>query len=59
MQLDKILILQNKIDLIFYKEDSAQKNYKQIKEFIKGTKAEHSPIIPISAQFRHNIDAVL
>lgn len=59
MQLDKIIILQNKIDLIFEKQDSAKKNYQQIKNFIVGTKAEHSPIVPISAQYNYNIDFVL
>jgi translation initiation factor 2 subunit 3 len=59
MQLDKIIILQNKVDLIFDKQDSAKKNYNQIKNFIVGTKAEHSPIVPISAQYNYNIDFVL
>lgn len=59
MQLDRIIILQNKIDLIFDKEGNAEKNYEEIKTFIKGTKAEKSPIVPISAQFRHNIEVVL
>ena len=59
MQLKRIIILQNKVDLIFDKPNSAQTNYQQIKNFIKGTNAENSPIVPISAQFRHNIDAVL
>lgn len=59
MQLDRIIILQNKIDLIFEKKEAAETNYKEIKEFINGTKAEKSPIVPISAQFRHNIDVVL
>lgn len=49
MNLDKIIILQNKIDLIFNKEDGPEKNYRQIKTFIKGTNAEKSPIVPISA----------
>lgn len=59
MQLDKIIILQNKIDLIFEKQDTAKKNYNQIKNFIVGTKAENSPIVPISAQYNYNIDYVL
>lgn len=59
MQLNHIVILQNKIDLIFSNDGAAEKNYKQIKEFIKGTQAEKSPIIPISAQFKYNIDVVL
>ena len=59
MKLDRIIILQNKIDLIFNTKGEAEKNYGEIKTFIQGTKAENSPIIPISAQFRHNIDVVL
>lgn len=59
MNLDKIIILQNKIDLIFYKKQNAEENYNQIKTFIQGTNAEKAPIIPISAQFRYNIDFVL
>lgn len=51
--------MQNKIDLIFFQEGKAKENYNQIKNFIKGTNAENSPIIPISAQFRYNIDFVL
>ena len=59
MQLNKILILQNKVDLIFDKSDAAKINFTQIKEFTKGTCAQDSPVIPVSAQFRHNIDYVL
>jgi translation initiation factor 2 subunit 3 len=53
----QIIIVQNKIDLVT-KED-ALKNYKQIKEFIKGTIAENAPIIPISAQHNVNIDILI
>lgn len=51
-----IIIIQNKIDLVS-KED-ALKNYKQIKDFVKGTIAENAPIIPISAVHNVNIDKV-
>jgi len=57
MRLKNIIILQNKIDLV--KESVAAEQYKQIVRFIKGTIAEGSPIIPISAQLRYNIDALL
>jgi len=57
MRLKNIIILQNKIDLV--KESSAVEQYKQIVRFIKGTIAEGSPIIPISAQLKYNIDALL
>lgn len=59
MNLDRIIILQNKIDLIYHHEGAAMNNYNQIKEFIKGTRVEKSPIVPISAQFKYNIDVVL
>jgi len=52
-----IIIVQNKIDLV--SKEQAQKSYKEIKEFVKGTLAENSPIIPISAQQRVNIDKLL
>ena len=51
-----IIIVQNKIDLVDKKQ--ALKNYKEIKEFVKGTIAENSPIIPISAQQDVNIEKI-
>ena len=57
MDLEHIIIIQNKIDLI--KEEAAKENYDQIKAFVKGTKASKSPIIPISAQYKYNIEAVI
>lgn len=56
MHLEHIIILQNKIDLI--KESAARENYEQILKFTKGTVAQHSPIIPLSAQLRYNTDVV-
>ncbi|HKZ45650.1 MAG TPA: translation initiation factor IF-2 subunit gamma, partial [archaeon] len=50
-------IVQTKIDLVG-REDAA-KNYKEIKEFVKGTILENSPIIPVSAQQGVNIDSVI
>jgi len=52
-----IIIVQNKIDLVDKKQ--AIENYKKIKEFVKGTIAENSPIIPVSAQQEINIEKVL
>jgi len=57
MKLDKVVILQNKVDLM--REDAAQRHYQSIRTFIRGTVAAKSPIIPISAQLKFNIDAVL
>ncbi len=52
-----IVIVQNKIDLVTKEE--ALKNYKEIKEFIKGSIAENSEIIPISAQHNVNINEIV
>ena len=52
-----IIIVQNKIDLV--SKEKAFENYKKIKEFVKNTIAENSPIIPVSAQQNVNIDKIL
>ncbi len=52
----KIIIIQNKIDLIT--KEQAEQNYKEIKEFVRGTIAEDAPIIPVSAQQNVNINKV-
>ncbi len=54
---DKIVIAQNKIDTV--PKERILENYREIKEFIKGTIAENAPIIPISAQQKVNIDALI
>ncbi len=55
--INNIIIVQNKIDLVDEKE--ALDNYNDIKEFVKGTIAEKSPIIPISAKQEINIDVLI
>ncbi len=55
--IDKIVIAQNKIDLVSREE--AIEHYSQIKEFVKGTIAEDSPIVPISAQQSANMDVLI
>ncbi|MBP6857491.1 translation initiation factor IF-2 subunit gamma [Candidatus Pacearchaeota archaeon] len=55
--INNIIIIQNKIDLV--SKEKAIENYKKIKEFVKGTIAENSPIIPVSAQQNINIDKIL
>ena len=56
-KIKNIIIVQNKIDLV--SKEQALKNYKEIKEFTKGTIAENAPIVPISAQQGVNIDKIL
>ncbi|TFG17701.1 MAG: translation initiation factor IF-2 subunit gamma [Promethearchaeota archaeon] len=55
--IENIIIIQNKIDAV--SKEQAQENYKEIKDFIKGTVAENAPIIPISAVFGANINLVV
>jgi len=55
--ISNIIIVQNKIDLV--SKEQAVANYEAIKKFVKGTIAENSPIIPISAQQNVNLDKVL
>ncbi len=52
-----VVIVQNKIDLV--SKEEAQRNYELIKNFVKGTDYENCPIVPISAQRKVNIDALL
>ncbi len=56
-KIKNIIIVQNKIDLV--DKNQALKNYKEIKEFVKGSPAENAPIIPVSAQQGINIDRIL
>lgn len=56
MKLKHILILQNKIDLV--KESQAREQHDHIQKFIQGTVAEDAPVIPISAQLKHNIEVI-
>lgn len=48
---------QNKVDLI--REQQAEEHHQSILSFVKGTVADSAPIIPISAQLRYNIDALV
>jgi translation initiation factor 2 subunit 3 len=54
---DKIIIVQNKVDIVTKEE--ALENYREIKEFVKGTIAENAPIIPVSANHNVNIDKLV
>jgi len=57
MGIDKIIVVQNKIDLVT--KEKAIKNHKQIQDFLKQTKFKNSPIIPMSALHRINLDILL
>ena len=52
-----IVIAQTKVDLVA--KEQALNNYRQIKEFLKGSVAENAPIIPVSSKQGVNIDKLL
>lgn len=52
-----IVIAQNKVDLVSSEE--ALSNYEKIKSFIADTTVKDAPIIPVSAQHKLNIDAMI
>ena len=53
----QIVLVQNKVDLVSYED--AMANYSDIVKFVKGTNAAKAPIIPISAQSKLNVDALI
>jgi translation initiation factor 2 subunit 3 len=57
MKLNHLIILQNKVDLM--REEAAKEHWESIQKFVRGTVAGGAPIIPISAQLKFNIDAII
>ncbi|QIW25299.1 translation initiation factor IF-2 subunit gamma [Sulfolobus sp. S-194] len=57
VNIKNLIIVQNKVDVV--SKEEALKQYKQIKEFLRGTWAEDAPIIPVSALHKINIDALI
>ncbi len=53
----KVVVVQNKIDLV--PSEDAVKNFEEITKFLKGTPIASAPIVPISANHRVNIDALI
>ena len=48
MGIKNIIIIQNKIDLVT--RERAMESYREIKNFVRGSVAENSPIIPVFNQ---------
>ncbi len=55
--ISNVIIVQTKIDIVG--KEKAKKHYEQIKNFIKGSKIENAPIVPIMANKNINVDALL
>lgn len=56
MNLTHYAVIQNKVDQVSLNE--AKSSHQQICSFLKGTRAENSPVIPVSAQMGCNVDSV-
>lgn len=52
-----VIIVQSKVDIVG--KEGAQKHYKQIKEFIKGSAIEDAPIVPVMTNQGINVDVLL
>ena len=57
MGVKNIVVVQTKVDLVT--KEKALENHRQIKEFLKGTIAEGAPVVPVSANYRLNLDSLL
>ncbi len=53
----KVVVVQNKIDLL--SSEQAIQNYEEIQTFLKGSPIHGAPIVPVSANHRVNIDALI
>ncbi|MCI4321531.1 MAG: translation initiation factor IF-2 subunit gamma [Thermoplasmata archaeon] len=53
----KVVVVQNKIDLLT--DEQAKANYEEIVQFLKDSPIEGAPVVPISANHRVNIDALI
>jgi translation initiation factor 2 subunit 3 len=53
----KVVVVQNKIDLLT--DEQAMANHQEIETFLEGSPIEKAPIVPISANHRVNIDALI
>jgi translation initiation factor 2 subunit 3 len=53
----KVVVVQNKIDLIT--PEAAAENYQEIVEFLKGSPISGAPVVPVSANHKVGIDALI
>lgn len=53
----RVVVAQNKIDLLT--DVQAEENHREIVQFLKGSPIESAPVVPISANHRVNIDALI
>lgn len=57
LNIDRVVVVQTKIDVVG--RQKAEANYQQIKQFLKGSRIENAPIVPVMANKNINVDQVL
>jgi len=55
--IEKVIVVQNKVDLVT--REKVVEHYNQIKAFLKGTRFENAPVIPLVANVKGNLDALI
>ena len=55
--LKNVIVVQSKVDIVG--KEGAQKHFKQIKEFLKGSIIEDAPIVPVMTNQGINVDIIL
>jgi translation initiation factor 2 subunit 3 len=53
----KVVVVQNKIDLVT--AEAAEENYRDTVEFLKSSPLANAPVVPVSANHKVNIDALI
>ncbi|MEM4255378.1 MAG: translation initiation factor IF-2 subunit gamma [Candidatus Norongarragalinales archaeon] len=56
-EIKNVVVVQNKVDLV--SKEKALENYKQIKEFLKGSTLQDAPVVPLVANVGGNLDALI
>ncbi len=57
LDIRNVIIVQTKVDIVG--RERSEKHYEQIRKFIKGSRIEDAPIVPVMANKNINVDAVL
>jgi translation initiation factor 2 subunit 3 len=57
LNIDRVVVVQTKIDIVG--KEKAKAHYAQIQKFLKGSRIENAPVVPVMANKNVNVDAVL
>ncbi len=57
LNIDRVIVVQTKIDIVG--REKAKQHHEQIRQFLRGSRIENAPIIPVMANKNVNVDSVL